>query len=1025
MKKQSQQSPKIGQIERATQNRIVQLFQDKLNYDYLGNWEYREENSNLETDLLIKHLQSTNKYSNNLIQKAVRELEKLASNKSKSLFSANKEFYNRLRYGISLREELGEQSKHLDFIDWKNPQNNHFAIAEEVTVNGVRTKRPDIVLYINGIALGVIELKRSTVSVTDGIRQNIGNQQHEYIQPFFITSQLLMAGNDTEGLRYGTTETPEDYYVAWNPQDPDFADIENRLDRHILQMCQKERLLELIHDFIIFDNGIKKIARHNQYFAVKAAQKNVKERKGGIIWHTQGSGKSLTMVWLAKWIKENIDDSRVLLLTDRVILDEQIEGVFKGVDEDIHRVQNSTDLLNQLNQKKEWLLSSLVHKFGSFSSRIDDDIDKYLTELRDNLPANFEPKGNLFVFVDECHRTHTGKLHEAMREILPDATFIGFTGTPLLKVDKTNSIKVWGGYIHEYKYNQAVRDGVVLDLRYEARRVPQKILNQEKIDEYFERKTQGLTGYAKVQLKKKWGTMKALLSSNDRMKRIAFDIIDDFEQKPRLASGRGNAMLVASSIHEACRYYEIFQNQGFEKCAVITSYQPNALDTKSREYRIYQRMLDKYQPIERKSGESETEAFERIMKKRFVHEPGRMQLLIVVDKLLTGFDAPPTTYLYVDKNMQDHGLFQAVCRVNRLHGDDKDYGYIIDYRDLFKELEEAVTDYTSGAFSGFEKEDVVGLLKDQLSEGRKDLDEALDTVRALCEPVQPPREHSDYIKYFCGDTENPYALKDNQAKRVELYKSVGKLLRAYASIANELIKAGYSKKQAQDIKNDVEHFETVRQEIRLASGDHINLKKYEPAMRSLLDRYISAGESERLTTFDDKPLIDLLAERGVTALQNLPSSIKNNQENVAETIENNVRKLITEERPTNPEYYKQMSELLTELVRKRKQADLDYQEYLEQIIDLSRKVRDPSQSGQYPKSIDTKAKQALYDNLETNEEQVLKLNDAIFNARKDEWRVHPLKRRLIKNAIRYNIDIEMDDEQLEKLFEVVQNQDEY
>jgi type I restriction enzyme R subunit len=434
-------------------------------------------------------------------------------------------------------------------------------------------------------------------------------------------------------------------------------------------------------------------------------------------------------------------------------------------------------------------------------------------------------------------------------------------------------------------------------------------------------------------------------------------------------------------------------------------------------------MLDKYEPIERRSGESETEAFERIMKKRFVNEPGRMQLLIVVDKLLTGFDTPPTTFLYLDKNMQDHGLFQAVCRVNRLHGDDKDYGYIVDYRDLFKELEEAVKDYTSGAFSGFEKEDVVGLLKDQLSEGKKDLDQALDTVRALCEPVQPPKEHADYIQYFCGDTENPYALKDNQAKRVELYKAVGKLLRAYASIANELIEAGYTQEQASAIKKDVEHFEAVRQEVRLASGDHINLKKYEPAMRSLLDRYISAGESEQLTTFDDKPLIDLLAERGVEGLKDLPSSIKNNQENVAETIENNIRKLITEERPTNPQYYKQMSELLTELVKKRKQADLDYQKYLEQIMDLAKKVRDPSQSEHYPAAIDTKAKQAIFDNLEKDEEKALKIHQAVLESRRDGFREHLLKRRLIKNAIREAVDI--DDNQLEELFEIIQNQDEY
>jgi type I restriction enzyme, R subunit len=1019
-------SPKVGQIERKTQDRIVELFKDKnrLNYDYLGNWEDRENNSNIEEDLLRAYLKSTEKYSDKVINKAITELQKIASNQIMSLFELNKEIYGRLRYGISLREEFGENSQEVNFIDWENPENNHFAIAEEVTVRGNRTKRPDIVLYVNGIALGAIELKRSTVSVAEGIRQNIGNQKDAFIRPFFATMQLLFAGNDSEGLRFGTTETTEDYYWTWNPKDPDFSDEINRLDRHIMQMCQKKRLLELIHDFVIFDSGIKKVCRHNQYFGVKAAQEYAKQNKDGIIWHTQGSGKSLTMVWLAKWIYEHIDDARVILLTDRVELDEQIEGVFKGVDEDIYRTKNGRELMSQLGKKDNWLIASLVHKFGRFGSNVDQSVEEYIQDLKRNLPTGFKAQGNIFVFVDECHRSHTGKMHEAMKSILPDATFIGFTGTPLLKIDKTNSIAVWGGYIHEYKYNEAVVDKVVLDLRYEARRVPQRITDQDKIDEFFDRKTQGLTEYAKVQLKKKWGTMQALLSSTDRMKRIVFDIIDDFEEKPRLASGRGNAMLVASSIYEACQYYEIFQSHGFVKCAVITSYEPNALDTDSREYAIYEKMLDKHRPVERKSNESETSAFERTIKKRFVDQPGQMQLLIVVDKLLTGFDTPPTTYLYVDKNMQDHGLFQAICRVNRLHGDDKDYGYIIDYRDLFKKLEAAVVDYTSGAFSGFEKDDVLGLLKERFAEGRIDLDEALEVVRTLCEPVQPPKGHTDYIRYFCGDTENPYSLKENEAKRVDLYRSVSKLLRVYADIANDMEQAGYSKDQTEIITKDVTHYEQVRTEVRLASGDYIDLRKYEPAMRALMDRYISADESEKLTSFDDKSLVELLIDDGTDALKSLPEAIKKNEEAVAETIENNVRKLITDETPTNPRYYQQMSVLLEELVMRRKQEDIEYKKYLAEIIALSKKVRDPSESDQYPNSMDSRGKQALFDNLGNNEGKAVLVHEAVMNSRRDDWRGNFLKEKGIKIAIKKVLK-DISDEELKDLFEIIKNQHEY
>src|SRR3989338_5209345 len=507
---------KVGQLERKTQNRIVSLFRDRLGYDYLGNWEERDDNSNVEEGYLRLFLARAG-HSEALIQKAIGELKKTANHSQMSLYDLNKETYGLLRYGIKVREGLGENYQTVWPIDWENPENNHFAVAEEVTIRGNRTKRPDVVLYVNGIALGVLELKRSIVSVSEGIRQNIGNQRDEFIKTFFATVQLVMAGNDTEGLRYATTETTEEYYLTW--KEPGLGN-ESRLDRSILQLCEKKRLLEMVHDFILFDSGIKKTARHNQYFGVKAAQEYVQRHEGGIIWHTQGSGKSLTMVWLAKWIRENITDARVLLLTDRTELDEQIEKVFFGVDEKIHRTKSSKELLAELNTKDKWLLCSLVHKFGRAGGTGNLDVDDYVAEIKKNLPKDFSAKGNLFVFVDECHRTQSGKLHEAMKELLPTATFIGFTGTPLLKVDKSNSIGTFGPYIHTYKYNEAVADKVVLDLRYEARRVDQNITSQEKIDEWFEERTQGLTDVAKAELKRRWGTMQSLLSSRSRLEKV-------------------------------------------------------------------------------------------------------------------------------------------------------------------------------------------------------------------------------------------------------------------------------------------------------------------------------------------------------------------------------------------------------------------------------------------------------------------------------------------------------------------------
>lgn len=1001
--------PTVGQLERNTQNRVVSLLQERLGYEYLGNWEEREGNSNIEVEYLKNNLLARG-YSEPLADKAIHEFGRTANDQTLSLYDLNKQTYDQLRYGVKVKENLGEDHQTVYLIDWANQEANHFTIAEEVTIKGKRTKRPDVVLYINGIAVGILELKRSLVTVSEGIRQNIGNQRDEFIKQFFATSQLIMAGNDTEGLRYGTTETTEEYYLTWKEEG--LEDEPLRLDRHLLQLCNKERLLDIIYNFIIFDAGIKKTCRHNQYFGVKAASLRATDHDGGIIWHTQGSGKSLTMVWLAKWIRENITDARVLVLTDRKELDEQIETVFSGVDEKIYRTKSGQDLVTQLRKKDKWLVCSLIHKFGRGLDNNDTDIESFLEDIRRHLPSDFAPQGDIFVFVDECHRSHSGKLHEAMKELLPNATFIGFTGTPLLKVDK-NSIGVFGSYIHTYKYDEAVADKVVLDLRYEARRVDQNLTSQEKIDEWFEDRTKGLTDVAKAELKKRWGTMQTLLSSTSRLERVVFDILDDFYKKPRLASGRGNAMLVASSIYEACRYYEIFQQQGFTKCAVVTSYEPGALNTNDREYRIYQKMLDGKTPDD----------FETETKKTFIKQPGQMQLLIVVDKLLTGFDAPPATFLYIDKNMQDHGLFQAICRVNRLDTEDKDYGYIVDYRDLFKKLEDAITDYTSGAFDSFDQEDVLGLLKDRLEEGRKDLEEALEAVRALCEPVAPPRSSVEYIAYFCGDVENPYSLKENEVKRVKLYKSVARLVRLYADLANDLSEAGYTSEEAKKLATEIKHYEQVRTEIKLASGDYIDLKKYEPAMRTLIDRYVTADESEKLSAFDDLGLVDLIVKKDQDFVEDLPDSIKNNQESIAATIENNVRRLIVEEMPTNPMYYRHMSEILDDLVQKRKQADLAYKDYLAQIIELTKQVRHPERSDRYPNTMNTPAKRALYDNLGQDEAKAVMVDEAMKHAPAD-FRGNPIKERMVKRLLADSLPNE-NVRLMKDLFDIIINQDEY
>jgi type I restriction enzyme, R subunit len=1013
----------VGQRERATQNRIVAFFQNELGYRYLGDWQDRLGNKNIETGLLTDRLQERG-VSDALITRAIRQLDTAAALcEGKKLYYANKDVYRLLRYGVKDKEGAGEQNQTVWLIDWNHPEANDFAIAEEVSIKGENKKRPDLVLYVNGIALGLLELKRSSVSVAEGIRQNLDNQKKDFIRNFFTTIQLVMAGNDSQGLRYGAIETPEKYYLEWK-EDVAHA-FEHKLDFHLSRICNKQRFLQIIHDFIVFDAGVKKTCRHNQFFGIEAAKQHIARREGGIIWHTQGSGKSLTMVWLAKWIRENVRDSRVLIVTDRTELDEQIEKVFTGVEEDIYRSKSGADLVATLNQPNPWLICSLVHKFGRQSDNEDDAAtDAFIEELKKSLPKGFKVKGDLFVFVDECHRTQSGKLHEAMKSILPTAMFVGFTGTPLMKKDKKKSVEVFGPYIHTYKFDEAVADGVVLDLRYEARDIDQHITSQKKVDEWFEAKTRGLSNIAKTQLKQKWGTLQKVLSSKSRLQQIVNDILLDMDTKPRLMDGYGNAMLVCASVYQACKAYEMFSQSDLAgKVSIVTCFQPTATSIKGEEageglteklfkYDIYRKMLADYFEQPEDVAASRVEEFEKAVKKRFIEEPGQMRLLIVVDKLLTGFDAPSATYLYIDKQMADHSLFQAICRVNRLDGDDKEYGYIVDYKDLFRSLDKAITDYTQGAFEGYDKEDVAGLLKDRLEQARLDLENALEMVSALCEPVKAPRNTQDYIRYFCGESGmNQDELSEKEALRLTLYQNVAKLIRAFANIANEMPQAGFSVEDVERIRGEVAHYEKVRGEVKLASGDLLDMKRFEPAMRHLLDMYIRADDSEVLMDFEELGLIELIVEKGADAMDSLPENIRNNPEAMAETIENNVRRTIVDENPVNPKYYEQMSVLLDELIELRRQKAIEYQEYLERILELSRKVvRSEQTSSSYPFAMDSQAKRAFYDNFGNDEVLVTKIDSAIRYTKKADWVGDRFKEREIANAIRqetagYDVDI--------------------
>jgi type I restriction enzyme R subunit len=1030
----------IGQSERATQNRVIALFRDELGYAELGDWTDEPDNSNIEEGLLTAYLKKSG-YSAAQISRALDRLRTEANNPNRSLYDNNKAVYSLLRYGVPVQAAAGENTVNVWLINWDDPEQNDFAIAEEVTLHGNHERRPDLVLYVNGIAVGVIELKNSRVSIGDGIRQNISNQQPEFNEWFFSTVQLIFAGNDSEGVQYGTIKTEEKYFLKWKEDEADNSRF--KLDKYLLKMCNKARLIELMHDFVLFDGGMKKLPRVHQYFGIKAAQEFVHRREGGIIWHTQGSGKSIVMVLLAKWILENKPNARVVIVTDRDELDKQIEGVFTDAGHPMTRATSGRDLMAQLGQATPRLLCSLVHKFGR---RGVEDFEQFIRELE---AQPCQTVGEIFVFVDECHRTQSGKLHRTMKALMPHAVFIGFTGTPLLKQDNQTSMEVFGGYIHTYKFSEGVEDGVVLDLVYEARDINQRLTSQEGVDEWFNLVSKDLNDWQKAELKQQWGTMQNVLSSESRMKKVVQDIILDFRRRPRLSGGHGNAILVASSIYDACKYFTLFQKTPFKgKCAVVTSYNPHAQDitledtganTETDREFIYSTYTALLQEVEALPGKSRTESYEDRAKKLFKEQPANMKLLVVVDKLLTGFDAPSCTYLYIDKSMQDHGLFQAICRVNRLDSEDKDFGYIVDYKDLFKKVENAIAVYTSELDHSAGGADPEILLQERLSKGRERLDNALESIALLCEHVKPPNGELEHIHYFCGNTEIPTDLKAHETQRAALYKATVALVRAYANIADEMGKAGYSAADITRIKGDLDRYLKLREIIRNASGESLDLKAYEADMRHLIDTYIEADAPRPISPFGDMPLLELIVKSGIaSAIDSQLGGLKGNKDAIAETIENNVRSKIIKEHLNDPAFYAEISALLDEIIKFRKEQADKYEEYLKKVAELAKKVQ-AGQAPDTPVQLNTPGRRALYNNLKVSSSAVgvniaatpavdraldlaIRIDAAVKHTRPDGWRGIQAKENVIKAAL---YGILQNVAEVERIFLILKQQREY
>ena len=1021
----------IPRSERKTQNRVIQLFTGPggLGYDYLGEWNKRDNNRCIEVDLLRANLKRRG-YSEAHISAALQRLMTAADATGTTLYHVNLRTYQLLRYGVSVQIAAGRPHDTVHLVDWQDPENNDFAIAEEVTLRGGYERRPDLVIYLNGIAVGVIELKRGAVDVVEGIRQLWSNQETQFNEGFFATAQLLLAGNDTQGLRYGTATTKEKFFVEWKPNAPDPDAAGGLLDRPLAEMCEKSRLLDLIRNFMIFDGGIKKVPRQHQFDGVKASQLRLASREGGVIWHTQGSGKSILMVLLAKWLLEHDPEARILVVTDRIELNKQIIGVMKnagviGADAGSPLISSRAEFVTKLGAASPRLLCALLHKFDA-------------ADLTGPPP---QVHGQFYVFVDECHRTQGGDMNRQMKRWLENAIFVGFTGTPLLRKDKQTTREVFGTFIHTYKFHEAVADGVVLDLTYEARDTEQKLVVMEAVDQWFEEKTKGLNNFQKAVLRKRWANLEQLMSSQERKQRIIADIIQDFGVKPRLNNDRGTAILVASSIYDACHYYRLFQGTSFGKyVGIITSYEPQATTITTEPPDSDNRYkFDTYTDHVLK-GWTGTAVYEDEMKRRFIHEPANLKLLIVVSKLLTGFDAPSCTVIYLDNEMRDHTLFQAICRTNRLDGDDKQHGHIVDYKALFQQVQNSISVYTSDELDTETcGSDANVTVKDWLVEGRKKLDTAREALRYLCEPVAMPKQVEQYLLYFCGSSSDPKALNETEALRINYYKATTTLLRAYSELVQHLEDAGYGLVERTQIKEEVAFHGNTRDEIKTHSGEELDVKPFEGDMRHLINTYIQAEHVQGQGDLSGLTLTELIVETGINdaIAKKLNSKGKSSKNSIAEGIINNLRKTIIRDQLTDPKYYAEMSKLLDDLIAQSRADASAYEAFLKKAEELASRLVKKT-GGDHPASLHGKPEAiVIFRNLaglpattfqcpeedDAKAQLAMEIDQTMKEKAQSGWKGDQAKERVIQNLLHKLL--QKDVAAMQALFEIIKNQPGY
>ena len=1008
-----------------SQRPAIEVLQ-KLGYKYISEEGNKNLRNNILTDvifkdILAKKLNEINsyeykgekyKFSASTIGQAIKDLnEDLVT----GLISTNEKIYDLLTLGKSYQENMVDGTKRsfdIKYIDFEHPENNDFYVTEEFSVlrmNGKNYATPDIVLFINGIPLAVIECKDSSIPIIQAISQNIRNQKPDYIPQLFKFIQIVMAANKNE-TKYATCGTPDKFWSTWNEQ---YVEKQNELlnktvigrqvtkqDRDIISLFEKERFLELIKDFIIFEAGTKKICRYQQYFAVKAMLERIKhDKKGGVVWHTQGSGKSITMVYITKKLMEDkeIQNPQVVIVTDRVDLDKQIHKIFNRIGVEAARATTGNNLTELIKNEKIRVITTVVNKFE--------------TVVKSGVSVDTP---NTFILVDEGHRTQYGEINRRMQEVFKGAIYISFTGTPIMKRDR-NIFDKFGGLIHKYSLDDALKDKAIVPLIYEGKMVDQEV-SKEAIDMRLDMLTRNLTPEQKMEVMKKWSRFEKVASSEQRLELIAWDIASNYNQTLK---GTGfNAMLACNKKIEAVKYYNIFRDEFPELEIAVVISPPDMREGEGSIDEDTNDIVKKFY-INAISNYKNEEEYEETIKSKFIN--GDIDILIVVDKLLTGFDAPKASTLYLDKQIKEHNLLQAIARVNRLC-DGKDYGYIVDYRGLLGELDKALTMYQEAGLEEFNEEDIKSSVY-YIDTEINNMFEAYEKLKEIFKDIKNKNDLEEYEVLL----EDEKIRKDFYDKLCKFGSMLGIILpsdQAYYKVGKEKIS---------ELRKALPFYQKLRATVKLRYSETIDHKEYEAKMQKLLDNYVVAKEMMRITEPVD-----------ITDAENFDKELEKmgTDRGKADTIRTRLTRTISEKSKEDPAYYKKFSTRIEETIEAYRNRRITDSEYLQKMQDIKEDFRKGNSGIVYPSNITTENSRAFYGviydklipimkenaNIEEIGEIALTIQREIESKIKRDWHYNTDIHNEIAQAIDDTIfmyatrkNINLDLEELDKLIEEIIN----